>query len=76
MQIKKNRDFIDWVKKEGIKPIFVSANHVNMVILGPKMSTWAYWRTTNMGPKYYKVHGSIYYKIAELEAYFSQNPSY
>lgn len=61
--------------KEGeFQALYVRANHIDKVILGVSKKTWANWRYNKIGPKYYKVKGSVYYKISDLVEYFEQQP--
>jgi len=55
-------------------PLFVAADKVHRVIIGPSKKTWANWRTEKKGPRYFLVGGKPYYKISDLEEYFSQCP--
>jgi len=56
------------------KPLFVAADKVGKVIIGPSLKTWSNWRSLKIGPKYYTIKGKPYYRISDLEEHFSQNP--
>lgn len=56
------------------QPLFVAAHKIDKVIIGIAKQTWANWRYLKIGPRYYKVKGTVYYKISELEEYFGRSP--
>ena len=56
------------------RPLFVAADKVDKVIIGPSKKTWANWRSEKKGPKYYMIGKKPYYRISDLEEHFSQNP--
>lgn len=64
--------FLSEFNTEDFKPIFVQASKIEKVIIGISPKTMANWRYQKIGPKYYKVNGSVYYKISDLEDYFSK----
>lgn len=55
-------------------PLYVSARAIEKVIIGISQKTWANWRYLKIGPRYYMANKRIYYKISDLEEYFSRNP--
>ena len=74
MKQDKNPGFLAAFNTEDFKPLFVAASNIEKVIIGKSKQTWANWRSQKIGPKYYKINGSVYYKISDLEEYFSQYP--
>jgi hypothetical protein len=56
------------------RPLYVAADKVGKVIIGPSKKTWSNWRSAKTGPQFYMVGGKPYYKILELEEYFGGNP--
>ena len=56
------------------QPLFVAARAIEKVIIGISQKTWANWRYLKIGPRYYKANKRVYYKISDLEEYFSRNP--
>ena len=59
---------------EKFKPLFVSAGHVDKVILGVSKKTFSNWRWAKVGPKFYMVGGKPYYRFDELDEFFGANP--
>ena len=59
---------------EGFGPLFISAAHVNRVVIGVSKKTWANWRSAKIGPRFYMVGAKPYYRLADLIDYFEANP--
>ena len=56
------------------QPLFVSAAHVDRVVIGVSKKTWANWRSAKTGPRFYMVGAKPYYRLKDLQDYFSANP--
>ena len=56
------------------KPLFVSAKDINRVVLGISNKTLANWRSEKKGPKYFLDGQTVYYRVNDLENYFSRCP--
>ena len=56
------------------KPLFVSAAHVDKVILGRSTKAFANDRCLKKGCRYYLVGGKPFYKITDLEYHYGKNP--
>lgn len=52
------------------KPLFIRASDISRLVVGLSPSTAANWRSEGKGPDYYKVGGSVYYKVDDLEKFF------
>jgi hypothetical protein len=57
-----------------VKPLAVSADKIDRVIVGASPKTFANWRSRKIGPVFHMVGGKPYYKISDLESYFFKNP--
>ena len=76
---RKNPDPTEEIKikelpESGIRPMFVSAAHVDKVILGRSTKAFANDRCLKKGCPYFLVGGKPFYKISDLENYFGGNP--
>lgn len=60
--------------KGEFQPLYVAARSIEKVIIGISCQTRANWRSLKIGPRYYKVNGSVYYKISELDEYYGKHP--
>ena len=56
------------------RPIFVSAAHVDKVILGRSPKAFANDRSLKRGCPYFLVGGKPFYKISDLEDYYGATP--
>jgi len=56
------------------KPLFVAAKDIDKVVLGISCKTLANWRSEKKGPRYYLVGQTVYYRVGELDEYFSRCP--
>ena len=56
------------------KPLYVAADKVDRVVIGPSKKAWSNWRWAKTGPRYYLVGGKPYYRISDIEEYFGGNP--
>lgn len=73
MKAKLYPGFLAEFNTEEFKPLFVAAKDFAKVIIGPSAQTLANWRSLKIGPEYYKINGSVYYKISDLEEFFGKN---
>ncbi len=55
-------------------PLYVRAPANEKIIIGVSKQTMANWRSLKIGPRYFKVNNSVYYKISDLEEYFGRHP--
>jgi len=60
--------------KGEFRPLFVSAAHVDKVILGRSAKAFANDRCMKIGCRYFLVGGKPFYKISDLEAFYGGNP--
>jgi len=56
------------------KPIMIAASEVSKFFPGLHYKTLANMRSQGKGPRYYKVGRKVFYRIADLEAWLTQNP--
>ena len=69
--LPKDARVIDYAPGE-FKPLFVSSKDVEKVVIGWSKKTAANLRSQKKGPRYYLVGGTPYYRVEDLEGYFSQ----
>ena len=56
------------------KPLFVKSADIGKVVIGLSSKTMANWRSAKRGPKYFLDNGQPYYRLSDLEEYFSRCP--
>ncbi len=69
--LPKDVRVIDYAPGE-FKPLFVSSKDVEKVVIGWSKKTAANLRSQKKGPRYYLVGGTPYYRIEDLDEYFSR----
>lgn len=56
------------------KPLFVSSKDVEKVVIGWSKKTASNLRSQKKGPRFFMVGGTPYYKLSDLEEFFSKCP--
>lgn len=56
------------------RPLFVSAKDIGKVVLGVSNKTLANWRSEKKGPRYFLDGQTVYYRVDDLDNYFSRHP--
>ena len=72
-QYPKNAQIIHFEPGE-FRPLFVASKDIEKVVIGYSAKTAANDRSLKRGPRYYMVGGRPYYRIRDLEEYFSNSP--
>jgi hypothetical protein len=57
-----------------IRPLFVKSADIGKIVVGLDAKTMANWRYEKRGPRYFMDRGTPYYRVSDLEEYFSRCP--
>jgi hypothetical protein len=56
------------------KPLFVKSADIGKVVIGLSSKTMSNWRSAKRGPQFFLDNGQPYYRLSDLEEYFSRCP--
>ena len=56
------------------KPLFVKSADIGKVVIGLDPKTMSNWRSAKRGPRFFLDNGQPYYRLSDLEEYFSRCP--